>query len=456
MGQRRWKLSPLWVLVVVVLAVPVAVLTYEAHRTGLAITEVVSRVMRLGGTGGSHESGGSSNKGETIHFLRSMPIGDTADEKATIAHVAIADLDQDGLNDVLVCDVLNRRVTWIRQNPRGVYTETQIGQAVPGPAHGEVCDIDLDGDLDVLVAQMTIILPNNDRIGKVLVMENDGKENFTTHVLAEKIARVTDVQGADMDGDGDIDLVVGQFGYDQGEIRWMENRGNWSFRSHILLSLSGTIHTPIVDLDGDGDMDIVALVSQEWEEVYAFENDGRGNFTTRLLHGVADADYGSSGIGIADLDSDGDADIIWANGDAFVVTDYRPVPSHGLQWLENLGSMEFRFHRIGDFPGAYDPCAADLDADGDLDIIAVSEFNFWDRPGAQSLMWWQNLGNGKFLGRDLAMETTHLLTVDAADMNGDGLIDLVTGSMNLYPPFDRTGRVTLWLNTWNESSSANK
>ena len=226
----------------------------------------------------------------------------------------------------------------------------------------------------------------------------------------------------------------------------MRNLGDWQFESVILLHLSGTIHTPIVDLDNDGDLDIVALVSQEWEEIYAFENDGEGNFKTHLLYGVADDDYGSSGIGIADADGDGDQDILWANGDAFVATDYRPMPSHGVQWLENLGEMRFGFHRLGDFPGAYDPCGADIDNDGDLDIVSVSAFNYWDRPETQSIVCWENLGDGAFVQHDVAGEPTHLVTLDAADMNGDGKADLVTGNMNLYPPFDRIARITLWIN----------
>ncbi len=455
MAKGRFVLSPLVILPVVLVGVLLVMLTYESRRTGLSFPDVLARIGRVSQEGTSHSFETPPPKGETIPFMKPTPIGDTPDEKSTIAHVAIYDLDQDGLKDVLACDVLHGRITWIRQTSPGIYKETQIGDDVAGPAHVEACDMDLDGDLDVLVSAMGMILPNNDRIGKVIVLENDGANRFTTHVLAERIARVTDVQCGDLDGDGDMDLAVGQFGYDQGEIRWMENKGTgtWSFESHILLSLSGTIHTPIVDLDRDGDLDIVALVSQEWEEVYVFDNDGAGQFTTRLLYGVADSDYGSSGIGLADLDGDGDTDIIWSNGDAFVATDYRPLPSHGVQWLENLGDMKFVFHRVGAFPGAYDPCAADFDSDGDLDILSVSAFAYWDRPETQSMMWWENVADKAFVAHDLARFPTHLITVDVADMNGDGRVDAVTGSMSLYPPFDRTGRITLWINQWGETNS---
>ena len=448
--KTRRAPSPLLLLPIVFIGLPLLILIYESNRTGLGYGDVLRRIARQASKAEESFASSPESIGEPLRSFRPIPIGDTPDEKSTIAHVKICDLDGDGLNDVLLCDVLHRRIKWIRQGPPGVYTERAVGGEVAGPAHVEACDIDQDGDLDLLVASMGMILPNNDRIGKVIIMENDGEQNFTTHVIAERIARVTDVQCGDMDGDGLIDLVVGQFGYDQGEIRWMRNKGNWEFESTILLSLSGTIHTPVVDMDGDGDLDIIALVSQEWEEIYGFENDGAGNFRTRLLHGVADDDYGSSGIAIADINGDGRPDIIWTNGDAFVATDYRPLPSHGVQWLENLGDWKFRFHRLGAFPGAYGPCGADVDGDGDIDIVVVSAFNWWDRPDARSLMIWENLGDGGFLARVVASSPTHLVTLDAGDMNGNGRVDLVTGSMNLYPPFDRIARITLWLNEHEE------
>ncbi|MDP7030629.1 MAG: FG-GAP-like repeat-containing protein, partial [Phycisphaerales bacterium] len=149
----------------------------------------------------------------------------------------------------------------------------------------------------------------------------------------------------DYDGDGDLDLAVTQFGYLRGEVQWLENLGDWQFRGHHLMDKSGGIHGPIVDIDNDGDLDIVVLFSQEWESVHAFVNDGTGAFAPTVLHDVADADYSSSGIDVGDIDGDGDADIAWANGDAFVSVDYRPLPSHGVQWLENRGDLDFAFHR---------------------------------------------------------------------------------------------------------------
>ena len=141
----------------------------------------------------------------------------------------------------------------------------------------------------------------------------------------------------------------------------------------MLQRLSGPINAEIVDADGDGDADIVTLVSQEWEEIYVFENDGKGGFTPRRVFGASNEDFGSSWISMADLDRDGDVDIVYSNGDAF---DYAPPTGrgwNGLQWLENRGGLAFRYHRIGDFPGASSPQAVDLDGDGDVDVAVVSD-----------------------------------------------------------------------------------
>jgi hypothetical protein len=444
--SRRTIASAL-TLILILVGIPLFVLVYEAHRSGQSIGDY------LEGLSEAEEETipPAATRGPTIQFLEPSPIGDPmGDTEPWITHLSVVDLDADGLLDVVVCDAKLNQIRWIQQKPAGTYRERGIGSAVIAPAHVTPSDVDLDGDLDLLVAEMGMVFPSNDKIGAVVVLENMGNEEFSSRVLADQIARVTDVRPGDFDGDGDIDLAVGQFGYDDGEIRWMENRGNWEFESHNLLNLSGTIHTPVDDLDGDGDLDIAALVSQEWETVYVFENLGSGEFETRQIYRSTNEDYGSSGMSLVDLDEDGDRDLLYTNGDAFDYIPPAPRPWHGVQWLENQGNLEFSFHRIGDFPGAFSANAADVDRDGDLDVVVVSAFNDWDDPAAQSMMWFENDGRQQFTAHDIVSSPTHLLVLDHGDMDGDGWVDFVSGGLYPYPPYDRMSRVTLWRNRWPE------
>jgi len=350
------------------------------------------------------------------------------------------------LPDVIVCDTRGNFVSWIRQYPLGVYSEIIIASELIAPAHTEVIDFDKDGDNDILVAVLGMLFPNNDKIGLVVVLENDGNCNFKKHIVAEKIARVSDVRAGDLDNDGDMDVAVSQFGYDDGETRWIENLGKWKFQSHILQYLSGPINVELIDIDKDNDLDIISLVSQEWEEIYCFVNDGKKQFRPRLLYKSTNEDFGSSGISLFDLDKDGDEDIIYTNGDAF---DYIPPqgrPWHGVNWLENMGNFNFEFHRICNYTGAYSARPFDIDNDGDIDLFAVSAFDLWERSGAQSFIFLENTGQMKFERHNITNNPTHLLTLELGDFNNDGLMDMVSGGMHTYPPFDRMGRVTLWIN----------
>ena len=340
----------------VMLGVPLLVLFYQAHESGLSIGQLFEHILKGARQAEVEESPVEAVHGEKIDFLTQVPIGFPSTDPPRISSLQIVDLDKDGLPDVLVTDMLANRVGWIRQFPAGVYKEEWIGPVLPAPAHVSAVDIDKDGDLDVLVACMGQLFPSNDKIGSVVILANNGNQSFTPHTLIDHIARVTDVRAADFNGDGRLDLVVGQFGYDDGETRWMENLGNWQFRSHIVQSLSGVIHTIPVDIDKDGDMDFVSLVSQEWEELYVFENDGHGNFKSHLIWGSTNEDYGSSGIRLVDLNRDGLVDILYTNGDAFDYLPPRPRPWHSVQWLENKGNFRFVHHAIGHFPGASAGC----------------------------------------------------------------------------------------------------
>ncbi len=379
-----------------------------------------------------------------VNYFSPRPIGEPPDGAPWITDLTIVDLDGDGLKDVLVCDAHRNRVSWIRQVSLGVFAEQDIGDTVAGPAHVEVADLNGDGHLDVLVAVMGVVPPSNAKTGAVVVLVNDGTNRFTNRTLLQDVARVTYVAAAPLAESGRLDLVVGQFGYLEGEIRWMENQGDWKFKSHRLLDLPGTIHAPVADLDGDGHLDIVALVAQDSEEVHAFIGSELGRFRDRVLYGSLNKDFGSSGLTLGDMNQDGRPDIVYTNGDGFDYATPGSRPWHGVQWLENLGERKFVYHRVGDFPGAYSPVVTDLNGDGLPDIVASSCFNDWTDKNAVSLMGFENDGHGHFAPRILAHQPTHLVVVKAADLFHDGRVELVSGAFVFYPPYDRVSRITLW------------
>ena len=384
--------------------------------------------------------------GAPSDFLTPRAVGNPIreNERPLISNVQIVDLDGDGLADILACDTILNRIVWIRQLPKGVYTESAVGDTVAAPAHVEAVDVDGDGDLDLVVAGLGVLSPSDNRIGTVVILENDGSQHFTNHVVADHVARVADARVGDLDGDGDLDIAVAGFGYDSGDTSWLENKGGWTFEQHVLLRLSGPINAIVADVNRDGHPDIVALVSQEWEEIWAFINDGRGNFMPRMIWGSTNSDFGSSWMTMVDLDRDGDPDILYANGDAFEYAPPNSRPWQGVQWLENRGDLKFEFHRMIDQQGVTSPEAVDIDGDGDLDVLLVNANNDWDNPAAPSLLWLENDGKMQFTMHPIASTPTHLLTLSVGDLDGDGKPDAVTGGMHISRPYDRIGRITGW------------
>jgi hypothetical protein len=363
-----------------------------------------------------------------------------------VTHLKIVDLDQDGMLDILYCDAKNNSVRWIRQSPRGTYVERVVAENVRGPAHVDAADLFGRGRLDVLVASMGQIPPTAEPIGSVVILENLADGTFEKHVLIENVARVTDVRAANLSGhtDGRLDLIVGQFGYVQGEVSWMKNLGDWKFERHVLLSKPGAIHSPVADYDGDGLLDFAALVAQDSEAVHLFRQEGAGVFKESVLWRSTNQDWGSSGMSVADVNRDGRPDLLVTNGDGLDFPGADQRPWHGLQWLENLGGGKFKYHRIGDLSGCFGPSGADLDSDGDMDILAVSAFGDWSKQDTVSMVAWLNDGQNNFTRVTLAQKPIRLITSDVGDLDGTGVPVIVTGGFFPWPPYRDMSTITLW------------
>ena len=369
-----------------------------------------------------------------------------------IGNVLMVDLDQDGRREVLISDIGLGALTWVHPTGAGGISETVLAEVV-APARIDVADLDGDGDLDIAVAALGGIVPTEDQIGAVVLLLQEGSNAegpaFRSQTILSGVARVSDVRAVDLDGDGDLDIAAGMFGlYKTGGALWLERRAEGRYKRHTILAKNGVSHVPVADFDHDGRPDVLVLISQEHEEIVLYMNRGRGNFEPYLLFKGPHPMYGLSNCELADLDGDGDMDVLFANGDA-LDQDPHPKPWHGAHWLENRtpegGRPSFTHHELVRFPGAYCAMPGDLDGDGDLDVVVTSMLNRWNDPGRQSLIWLENDGQRGFTPHPIDTSPTYLVTAAVGDLDGDARCDIVAGGLYVMPPFYRVGRVTVWL-----------
>ena len=207
---------------------------------------------------------------------------------------------------------------------------------------------------------------------------------------------------------------------------------------------------PAIDLDHDGRLDIVALISQEYEQIDVLLNQGDSRFRSRTLHAAPDLAFGSSGIELVDLDRDGDTDILYTNGDSF--DNLYVTPFHGVQWLENRGDLQFEPHRITDLLGAYRALPGDIDLDGDLDIIVVAwvpeqalPVEVLARP-LPSILSLEQTSPGHFARHTLEQGSPHHATLELADFDGDGDLDFAVGPHVSFAK-NVSRSISIWWNT---------
>lgn len=371
-----------------------------------------------------------------------------------VTHVNPVHLFNKTRPDLLVCDALNSQVLVLDPGASPPVWKV-IARGLCG-AHAEVVDLDGDGVQDILLAVLGTFHATDDRVGSVVWLRGSAGGTFAPVTLLDGVGRVADVRAADFTGDGKLDLVVAEFGWHEtGSILMLENQTadgkQPRFAPRVLDARHGTTHVPVADLNGDGRPDFVALISQEHETVVAFLNEGGGKFRKEPIYTAPHPGFGCHGVQLADLDGDGDLDVVLANGDS-LDPPYLLKPYHGITWLENEGRYPFTPHRLADCYGAGSPVVADFDGNGRPDVACVtflpgSFFPQRDPMRLESVVLLDQVARGQFVRHALEVAACDHLACAAADLDGDGRPDLVVGS------FVRGGPPADWVSIWRNTTA---
>ena len=347
--------------------------------------------------------------------------------------VTTADIDGDGDQDVvttLLTPSWENVLAWYpNTDGRGHFGSMQIiKRGVGGQESVTAADLDGDGDLDLLLGSRA-----DD--GLLTLYENtDGRGTFGPRRTI--VERGGEPLAVDLDGDANLDLLT----YSNEGIAWYGNtdgRGSFAAAWWITSPIQFPKSAYLVDLDHDGDLDVLSAAvtttyqlvgdqSSSTVEIAWYENhDGQGAFGRRQLIGSGAA-WQISAVPV-DLDGDGDLDVLSAS------TAYQ---DHRISWYENLdgqgafGPQRIISASIDRFRHAVSIAAADIDGDNDLDVLFTSAND------KHALVWYENIDSKGMFGEPHSIavrprDSAGNSFVSSFDLDRDGDLDVLWSNSEL-------------------------
>jgi hypothetical protein len=339
------------------------------------------------------------------------PIEHTVDDTVGNPYgVFSADVDGDGDMDVLVAAYSDNEIVWW-ENVDGTgtnWTEHTVESGFTWASSVYSADVDGDGDMDVLGASEW-----DDLISWWENTDGSGT-SWVEHIVDSNFLGAWSVCSSDVDGDGDPDVLgAASIGSD---ITWWDNHdgAGTSWVKHVVDGdFSGAASVNSSDVDGDGDMDVLGAAYLADAVTWWENNDGTGSsWTVHTVGNTFDCPYCVSS---ADVDGDGDIDVLSAAYSANKVMWWENHDGAGTDWVEHLVD--------GSFTGGSSVHSADLDGDGDMDILGAAALE-------NTVTWWENAnGSGSiWTEHSVSFSYNEPWSISSADLDGDGDLDVLSAS----------------------------
>ncbi|WP_340679257.1 FG-GAP-like repeat-containing protein [Paraglaciecola sp.] len=264
-------------------------------------------------------------------------------------------------------------------------------------------DIDGDGDLDLVVG-------NHLGTNKVYLNSGSGGFDATGTVIGSESDNTRSIALGDIDGDGDLDLVAGNSGQTN-KVYLNDGSGGFDATGTAIGSESDSSLTiALGDIDSDGDLDLVVGNNGQTNKVYL--NDGSGGFDATGT-AIGSDSYSTLSIALGDIDGDGDLDLVVADFDKFKK-----------YYINDNGVFDATGTTIGsDKDITYNIALGDIDGDGDLDLVAGNS-------GDTNKVYLNDGIGGFATGTAIGSDTDATRYIALGDIDGDGDLDLVAGNYN--------------------------
>ncbi len=361
-----------------------------------------------------------------VSVMFGQPDGTLSQPTAYVTHraaraIASGDIDHDGDLDLVTSDYgsvgSGTSFSVLRNQGDGTFAPYQDhASGASGPFGLALDDFDGDGWLDVVTTNLGSPAGNGTTVSLIL---NDGAGGFLAPQVFPAVSALGQVSTGDLDGDGLPDIVVSkQFGFGNlSAPHVMMNMGSGfgpaQQLSQIVSGGGAGGNTSLADIDLDGDLDII------FAELKLFQNGLNSLYAVAIYHNEAGAfgapvkiplgsnTGGFSDLEIADVTGDGWPDILGAHdaNDAWAI-----IRSDGAG-----GFAPFEQLIAGEYPVAIE--ASDMDGDGDLEVLVTGQYS-------ETVSVHYNEGAGAFTMPSMTTVTGGSYHFDAGDVDGDGDLDL--------------------------------